>query len=271
MEIVRETPTHLEIKSSSESMAGISCSIIFVAFYFILLLFWASFSIPLFSTLTCDRAPSHRVDCQLQESFLLNPIPKTTELQDAGWAKIRAIPDNWETTYVQLAANRNLLQFLKSSNQKIKIPSTPASVSIKRKKEMVAQINQFIRQRNKTSLKIVFKNFSFGKILYFAILFVAIIANIFRFRGSPSQYLFFDNAGNQLTVIEEYLFGATMEMKYSIDRIKATQIEQNKEQEFLISLMMESPLEQYTFGNFKNKQDAERIEACIQSFLRTDF
>ncbi|MGD2181398.1 hypothetical protein [Lusitaniella coriacea] len=39
MKILQETPIHLEIQSSSENMAANSCLIIFVAFYFILLLY----------------------------------------------------------------------------------------------------------------------------------------------------------------------------------------------------------------------------------------
>ncbi|MGD2181397.1 hypothetical protein [Lusitaniella coriacea] len=184
-----------------------------------------------------------------------------------GRAKIRAIPDDWETTYVQLAARQNFLQFLKSSNKKIKIPSTTASLSIRRKKEIVTEINQFIRQRNRSSLKRVFKNFSLRRIFYFSILFIAIMANSFRFSRNPSQHILFDKATNHLTVTEEYLFGTKMEMQYSLDRITETKIEQNKDQKFSIDLIMNSPLQKHVLGNFREKQDAEQIETCIQHFL----
>lgn len=270
MQIVEKSKTKISIQPESKKQRLFRVISIFIIFLFFALIM--PLTVPLNSTLTCDRANHINIRCQLQEFFLLR-FTVQTPIDSLAHAAHKVMTDEQTDRYIQLQKKDTFLNFIEIWKPIINFPSHQGFIilSQKQEREIVKQINQFLENSTEKTLKIEEHSTLLILAIWLAIVAIAFFTATFLLIWPFKTYTF-DKEQQKLIITTKIKFIGTTQTRHSIQNIhKIESVKKDKSSDtppkYDIVLILDSHHNKYYLGTVGTLIAANQMMQSIEPFL----
>ena len=244
---------------------------------FTLCLYFTVFISPIDSKLICHKTVLNRVDCQLQESSLLNSNLTQTTIKNVRKAELVFFR---KSNQIALITSSNFL-FMNIPNLKKKYfyPSnmlalTNFSIRFSRQNS-IREINKFLEIYSQDKTLIIEQSLNLTEFIisiFFAIFIplFSVISIIQSFMTSPIKTIYqFDGDNKIMNISQKKIIVQDVSQEYSFDRINYIRLDKDDTKNIINCriILQFNPDYDYPIYEFIDIEKAENVLIIIQSFL----